>query len=148
MINTGDIELARKLIQKEKKPVIVKAQNGEFNRKILDNGRFDVLLFPEQDERSKKDKLKKFDLGLNHVLANIAKRKNIRFGLDIGEIKKIDKEDKAKSLARIIEIISICNKADVKLMCFNYEDGRNASALLLSLGASTKQASEAVNYNS
>ncbi|MDO8460236.1 MAG: hypothetical protein Q7S74_03950 [Nanoarchaeota archaeon] len=146
MINTNDIELVKKLILKEQKPIIVKAQNGEFNRNILDYGKFDVLLFPEEGE-TKNDKLKKFDLGLNHVLANIAKKKNIKFGIDIGEIKRLDRKNKGKNLGRIIEIIDICKKSGVSLICYNYDDERNASAILLSLGASTQQASEAVKSN-
>src|SRR3989344_5888806 len=96
IISTDKIEEAKKMIRQAEKPIIVKAQDVEFNRKILEYGRFDVLFSPEslQGKRS----LRSIDSGLDYVM-----------------VKAI-----------------------------GYSDKRDVFALLLSLGASTQQAKEAV----
>ena len=45
MINVKNLESVKKLILKENKPIIIKAQSYEFNKKLLESVKFDVLLF-------------------------------------------------------------------------------------------------------
>ena len=144
MINTPNLELAKKLIKIEKEPVIVRAQNSEFNRKILEYGKFNILLSPEIGE--KHDGLKQLESGLNHVLAKIAAKNNIAIGIDFDVIKKLDKKEKAIRLARIRQNIFICRKAETKIVLVNFKDKRNAFSFLVSLGASTQQAEEAIKH--
>ncbi len=40
IINTTKIEQAKKLIKNSKQPIMLQAQNYEFNRKILEYGKF------------------------------------------------------------------------------------------------------------
>jgi len=71
MISTTNLEQAKNLINKAKeKPIIVQASSNSFNRKMLEYGKFDILLSPETGNR--RDKIKSLDSGLNHVLAKIA----------------------------------------------------------------------------
>jgi len=43
MISTNNIEQAKRLIKNSKeKPILVKAQDDHFNRKILEYGKFDI----------------------------------------------------------------------------------------------------------
>ena len=48
MINTQNIEQAKNLIKEtietKENPIIVKAQSPDFNRKILEYGKFNILL--------------------------------------------------------------------------------------------------------
>jgi len=143
MINTLNIEQAKNLIKSEKsKPIIVLAQNDEFNRKILEYGKFDILLSIEAGKR--KRTLRTIDSGLNHVLAEIATKNKISIGINIDELRNLGKEEKANRLERIKQNIKICRKAKTKLILLNYKDEKDAFAFLLSLGASTKQAKEAL----
>ena len=144
MINTLNLEQARKLIKMEKKPIIVKAQNNEFNRKILEYGNFNVLLSIESSE--KKDSLNQLESGLNHVLAKIAAKNKISIGIDLKEISNLDKKDKGIRLARIKQNIKICRKANARLKILNIKDEISAISFLLSLGASTQQAKEAIAF--
>src|SRR3989338_2794474 len=144
MIDTRNIELAKQLIKKREKPPIVMAQDDHFNRKLLDYGKFDMLLSIEKGKRRKN--LRQIDSGFNHVLAAIAKRNNIKLGIDLAEITALKKEDKPDRLARIMQNIKICRKFNVGLRVINYRDGRNAASFLLSLGASTKQAKESISF--
>jgi len=145
MINTLNIEQAKNEIKKTKeKPIIVLAQDDEFNRKILEYGKFDILLSPERGKR--KDSLKQMDSGLNHVLARIAAKNNVAIGIDMHEISKLEKKEKAKILGRIIQNIKICRKAKTKLKLLNYKDRIDALSFLLSIGASTSQAKEALDF--
>ena len=146
MINTNNIEQAKKLIKSSKeKSIIIKAQSLEFNRKILEYGKFHILLSIESSIE-KKDKPKQLSSGLNHVLANIATKNNIAMGIDIREIRKLEKKEKAQRLARIKQNIKICRKAKTKIKLLNYKDKRDAIFLLISLGASTQQAKEAITF--
>lgn len=141
MISTSNFEQAKKLIQKEEKPIVVKAQNDEFNRKILEYGRFDILLSVEKS--NEKDKIKQLGSGLNEVLAKIAAKNKISIGIDLEEICYLEKKEKAVLLARIKQNIKICRKAKCKIVFLNYKDKINAFELLVSLGASTEQAKNA-----
>ena len=85
MINTKNIEEAKRMIKIKDGLKIVLAQDDNFNRKILEHGNFDVLLSIEIGNR--KDKIRQTDSGLNHVLAKIATKNNISMGIDLNELK-------------------------------------------------------------
>lgn len=143
MINTTNLEQAKKQIKQEKSPIMIKAQDPEFNRKVLEYGRFNILLFPESNV-VKKDKPKQLDSGLNHVLAEIATKNKVRIGIDLKDLRSMERKEKAIQLARIRQNIKICRKAKTKLALLNIKDKKDAFSLLLTLGASTQQAKEAI----
>ena len=143
MINTTNLEQAKKQIKQEKSPIVIKAQDPEFNRKVLEYGRFNILLFPESNV-VKKDKPKQLDSGLNHVLAEIATKNKVRIGIDLKDLRSMERKEKAIQLARIRQNIKICRKAKTKLALKNIKDKKDAFSLLLTLGASTQQAKEAI----
>src|SRR3989344_9560941 len=104
MISTKNLSEAHSLIKKSKeKPIIIQAQDDDFNRKILEHGKFDILLFPDKEKR--KDKLKQSDSGLNHVLAKIAAKNKISIGYDLEKIITLEKKEKAIQLSRLIQNI-------------------------------------------
>ena len=77
MINTNNLNEARKQIQKlkkEGKEVIVLAQNDDFNRKIFENKEVSMIVGLEFDG---KDRLKQRDSGLNEVLCKLAKSNDV-----------------------------------------------------------------------
>lgn len=147
-ISNSDIKEAQKQIQKSQneKPIIVRSQTLEFNRAILEYGKFDILLSPEKHSEKPKDKPKTLDSGLNHVLAKIAAKNHVAIGLDIAEISQLEKKEKAQRLARIKQNIKTCRKAKCTLAIINYKDKIDAFNLILSLGASTQQAAGAIYY--
>lgn len=145
IINTQDLNEARKQIQelkKQKKPVIVQAQNDEFNRKIFENK--DVSIVIGLEFHNRKDRLKQRDSGLNEILAKLAKQNNIKIGLDISELKNKKGKEKAKILARIIQNIRLCKRTGTKIIFIEEYDKKNAFSFLITLGASTEMAKKAV----
>lgn len=143
MISTSNIEQAKNLIKKAtEKPLIVKAQNDEFNRKILEYGKFDIILNIEAGNRGRS--LRNIDSGFNHVLANIATKNKIAIGINMQELIGLEKHEQALRFERIIQNIEICRKAKTKIRLLNYKDKKDAFAFLTSLGASTQQAKEAL----
>ena len=143
MINNSSIDGARKAIKScREKPIIVRAQGDEFNRKILEYGSFDILVLPFFS--AGKDSLRQLDSGLNHVLARIAEENGVAIGLDLRELRNLPKAEKAEFLARVRQNIVICRKAGAKLALLNYNDKIGAFFFLISLGASTQQAKGAV----
>lgn len=143
MISTSNLEQAKHLIKAEKRPVIVQAQDEIFNRKILEYGKFDILLSIEKT--AQQDKPKQLDSGLNHILAEIASKNKVAIGIDLKEISNLDKKAKAKRFARINQNIKICRKAKTNIKAVNYSDKINAFNLLISLGASSQQAKKAIS---
>lgn len=144
IIDTKNTEEAKKLIKTSKKPIIVKAQDDDFNRKILEYGKFDLLLNVEYGRR---DSFRQLDSGLNDFLASLASKHNISLAIDLEELKKQDKKQKAILIARIMQNIKICRKAKTQIKLLNYEDPIAALSLLLSWGASTSQAKEALKQS-
>jgi RNase P/RNase MRP subunit p30 len=146
IINTPDINEARKqilLFKKENKPVIVRARNDEFNRKIFENPDIDTIIGLEIHER--KDYLKQRDSGLNEVLCKLAKKNNIKIGIDIQEIKKLtEKKQKAIILARIKQNIELCKRTKTKIVFIPKIIKQEATSFMLSLGADTQQAKETI----
>jgi len=142
MITETNTEKAKQLIKKEtEKPIIVKAQSDNFNRSLLEYGKFDILLDIHSGKRQ--NTIKKIDSGLNHVLAKIATKNKVTLGIDLSNIQKQDKREKAEILSRIKENIKVARKAKTSLILLNYKDKKDAFAFFTSLGASTQQAREA-----
>jgi len=141
IIQTSNLKKAKQLIKRAQTPIIVQAQNEEFNRKILENGKLQILLSLEA--KAGKNKVRQTDSGLNHVLAKIASKNNIAIGVNLKEIAKLEKKEKAERLAKIRQNIKICRKAKTKLAIFgaNLKEAHN---LLQSLGASTQQIKESI----
>ncbi|MEK6847140.1 MAG: hypothetical protein AABY16_03165 [Nanoarchaeota archaeon] len=143
IIQTTNLEKAKREIKIAQAPIVIQAQNEEFNRKILEHGNFQILLSPEAT--AGKNKIRQTDSGLNHVLAKIAARNKVAIGIDLREISKLEKKEKADRLAKIRQNIKICRKAKTKL-AVSGATNQEAGNLLQSLGASTQQIKEAIVF--
>lgn len=143
MIDTSNIERAKKLLKTERSLKIVKAVEDAFNRALLEYGKFDVLLSPEAGNRQ--NTLRGIDSGLNEVLARIAAKNNIAIGIDIDELRVLPKMQRAQRLSKIRQNIKLCRKAGVKLALKGINDKKDADSLFLTLGASTLQIKEALS---
>lgn len=144
MINTNNLSKAREMLKKENKPKIVLAQNLEFNRKILEKADFDIFLSPENNTTN--TTIRNIDSGLNHVLCKIASKKGIKIGIDLRNLRNLENKKKAMVLEKIIKNIKLCRKYKVQLALNGIKEKSDASAFLLSLGASTEQVSKALTF--
>lgn len=143
-INTSDIKLARKLVDKlakEKKKVVVIGKDISFNREILENKKVNVLVLSHTD---KKDRLKQRDSGLNHILCKIAKDNNITFAINLKEFEIENKKERALILSRLIQNIKLMKKTKNKVILQNYNNKYQAKSFLLTLGMPTIQIKQAV----
>ncbi|MFH1802762.1 MAG: hypothetical protein ABH864_04940 [archaeon] len=144
IISTKNIQQAKNQIRTAKRPIILQAQDLEFNRKILEYGKFQILLDIHNTEG--KDKLRKLDSGLNHVLAKIAAKNSIAIGIDLNKLRKLPRKKKAIEMARIIRNVEACRRAKCHMALVNQKDKKDTFELLISLGASTSQAKEATTF--
>lgn len=136
MITTSTSEEAKKQLAKEPHPRIVKAHGDEFNRKLLEYGKFDILLNPE--EGTKKDGFKTLDSGINHVIATIAHKNKVAFATDLAHVRSLSPKEKAQYLARIRQNLKLTRKAKVHYRIL-HASSHEEKAILLSLGASFNQ---------
>lgn len=119
IIDAPNINEARTQINKltkEKKQVIVKAQDIEFNRAILEIKGVNILLFPQA--KFEKDSLKQRNSGLNEFLAKLAKKNNITIAIDLQKIIQLEKKQKARELSKIMQNILLCKKAKADMSLF------------------------------
>jgi len=144
IIDTNNLNKAREMLKKADNPKVVLAQDDEFNRKILEKAEFDILLSPER--QAKKTTVKNIDSGLNHVLCRIAGKKGIAIGINLDEIRKESKKDKGNKLEKIIQNIRLCRKFKVRLAIKGAKDKIDSKSFLMSLGASSSQASQALSF--
>jgi RNase P/RNase MRP subunit p30 len=135
IIREPNLEKAKQLIRKAEPPIVVRSLSDEFSRKVLEYGKFQILLLPG----GKRDKLKRLDSGLNYVMARIAARNNVAIGVDLKTISLLPKKQKAIELARLKQNIKLCRKAKCKILLLNSKDDKDANSLLQSLGASSQQ---------
>ncbi len=147
IINTSNLNEAQKQIQKLKKDgqeIVVQAQSPEFNRKILENKNVDIFLGLEIHNR--KSKLNQRDSGLNEVLCRLAKKNDIKIGIDFEKIIKLSSIEKAKILSRIMQNVYLSKKMGAQLIIYpkNKYKKQDVMGLFLSLRGSTKQGKEAV----
>lgn len=131
MIKTDNIQ--RVLSQISQGDRIIEAKDEKFNRKILENAKNITLVSLEKN--TKQTTIREIDSGFNHVLAIIAHKRENRVGIDLAEIRSLEKKQKAIRLEKIIQNLLLTRKKEVKLSVNqeNYKD------LLISLGASTNQ---------
>ncbi len=130
IINSENPEKVKALAKKAERPIIVQGSSPEFNRKLLEYGKFDALIA----------------LGspLNHIMTKLAAKNQVAIALDLEQLAKLEKKQKAKTLIRTIQNIKLCKKARTKIKLLNAKDKKDAFELLISLGASTSQAKEAI----
>lgn len=147
MINEANIEKTKKLVIESKdKPLVVVSQDDAYNRKILEWGKFDILLF--SDKNLRKNKLKQIDSGINDFIALTAKKKGITIGFDVNDLREYSGKSKAEKIMKIRQNMKICWKIGCKINVRGYKDEKDAFSLLLSLGISNKLAKEALSCKS
>lgn len=144
MIDEKNIEKTKILIRKSDRPIIIKSQDDAYNRKILEYGKFDFIY--DIGLSNKKSSLRNIDSGFNHVLAEIAKRNKVGICFDMANLVVLDKKTKAGKIEKIRQNIKICKKIKVKMRLLNIRDKKDAFSFMLSLGASTIQAKEAISF--
>ena len=147
IINTSNLTQVRKQIQqlkKDKQQVIVQAQDDAFNRKILENKDIDILLSPESHTR--KDYMKQRDSGLNEILCKLAKKNNIKIGINLQQLKSLPTKQKAIILARIKQNIQLCKRTKTKIIIYpkNNFTKQEIMSFMQTLGTSTSQAKQAI----
>ncbi len=152
---SGDEKEARSIIESLKqknKIVALMGGNNVFNRRALETLKINYLVSPEKDK--KQDTLKQRDSGINHVTAKIAKEKNIGLVINFSELKKLQSKQLSIRLERIIQNIKISRRTSspIKVATFaknetELVDNKILQEFMISLGASTKQAKEAIIFN-
>ena len=139
IIQEADFQRARKKIREAKSSGIKTIFSGvddELNRKILEKENIDVLMVQLKE---RKDFSKQRNSGFNQVMAKLAKKKNVNLGIDLDEILKSDKKEKAKILSRLRQNISLAkkNKLKIQFISKNKQDRYNLKSLGLVLGMPT-----------
>jgi ribonuclease P/MRP protein subunit RPP1 len=137
IIYEKDFQKARKKIRENpRKVVIFSSDDDELNKKILEKENIDILLL---NLSSRKDRMKQRDSGFNHVLARLAKKKNISLGINLDEIINSKSKEKSEILARVRQNIKLCNKNKLKMKFISSKkrDRYNLKSLGLLLGMPT-----------
>ena len=136
--------------------IAVLGRDDAFNRRIVETVKINFLVCPERFWNDKQDSLKQRDSGLNHIVAKEAVKKNIVIVIDFSYLNSevFGKKEKALLLARAIQNIRICRKAHcaIKIATFaerkeQLRSERELKAFLFSLGASSQQVSDAMNFD-
>ena len=123
---------------------LVQGSSIEENRKLIERNKSIILVLNHKD---KKDRLKQRDSGLNQVLCNLAKARDITLAIDLNElVNEESKIQKAKILSRIIQNLILINKFKNQFKLLNTKNKSQAFSFLVSLGLNTNQAKEAVDF--
>lgn len=119
---------------------LIKAtENEKETRRQIEQTKEAIITNSEENE--KKDTLRFSASGLTPVLARIAAKKGSAWGIDINQIKKKEKKEKAMHLTRVRQNIFLARKA--KLSLAMRDSTKEGKYVLLSIGASTQQLKEA-----
>jgi RNase P/RNase MRP subunit p30 len=130
-IHEDNFEKARKLIhENSEKGIIFSSDDEETVKKVLEKENIEILLL---NQSGRKDFQKQRNSGLNHVMAKLAKKKEIIIGINLDELIKSSEKEKAAIIARIKQNIKICNKNKLK-MKFIYKNQKRNIHDLIALG--------------
>lgn len=99
----------RKLADMRKMFDILLARGGDLkmNRAAVETREVDILTHPEHG---------RYDCGMNHVMARLAKKNNVAIELNFREILISDKKSRARTLANMRENISLAKKYGMKII--------------------------------
>ncbi len=140
IIKESNFEKARKTIRENRDKIIIfSSDDDEFNRKILEKEKINILLI---NLSGKKDFQKQRNSGFNQVMAKLAKKNNVAIGINFDELIEANSFEKSKILARIQQNIKLCNKNKLKMKFIiqnskNQRDVYDLKALGLVLGMPT-----------
>ncbi len=148
---------ARKIMQfvkakNLKLKIAVVARDDTYNRRILDTIKIDYLVSPELSPRI--DTLKQRSSGLNHVLATIARDKDVTIVINLSNfISTQDPKIKSILISRTIQNIVVCRKANCKIKFATFAqfesdllDEKQIFSIGSSLGMSSQQAKDAFEF--
>jgi len=123
IIEEKDFEQARKEIRKNLDKVVVFSSNkDELNRKVLEKEPIKILLL---NQSHRKDRIKQRSSGFNQVMARIARKNNVKIGINLDEIIFSKDKRKAEILARVAQNIRLCNKNKVEMVFVSKENKRD-----------------------
>jgi RNase P/RNase MRP subunit p30 len=138
--------------KKLKKLIFVKAKDDLFNRRMIETCHINALVSLELNKE--RDTLKQRSSGFNHVIAKEASKKGVSIIIDFSALEKLEKKEKAKAIAKIIQNINICKKNNCNIKIASFARNKNElkneiqlKAFLFSLGASSQQVSKACGFN-
>ncbi len=139
LIQEEDFQKARNKIKEAQKGdiKIIFSGSDEMNRKVLEKEKINILLIKL---KGRKDRIKQRDSGFNHVLAKLAKKKDVVIGINLDEIVSSDKKERTKILARLAQNIEICKKNKLQMTFWqenHKRDNYNLRALGLVIGMPT-----------
>jgi len=149
--NEKEVRRIADTLKKSGKVLAVVGGDGNFNRRVLETIKIDYLVSPELTKE--KDTLKQRSSGLNHVLGKIAAQKNIQILVDMGSIKKQDKKEQVKRIARIIQNVKICRRAKCKIKIVNLAENekdvlseKQRKSFGFSVGMSSQEVSKCCEF--
>lgn len=119
MIITTKINEAQKLVRVTKRPSFVLAQDSEFNRKILEYGKFDALVFPGKINR-------KLESNVNHVDGKFAAKNRIKIAYDLDKVRSLDKKERGIFLSKVKKDLQVLRKSKTEILLLNLKDKRDA----------------------
>lgn len=97
----------------ENKQIIFSSEDDELNRKVIEKLEINILLI---NQLKRKDFQKQRNSGFNQVIAKVAKKKEIKIGINFDEIIESNSlKEKSEIIAKIRQNIFLCNKNKVKM---------------------------------
>jgi hypothetical protein len=144
MIDSNNINLVKEMLRKNNTDLFIKAKDEIFNRKIIEYGKIKAIFGIENT--SKENNLRNVESGLNEYLARTASKNGISIGIDLEEIRKVNKKRKGELLGKIKQNILLCRKEKANLLIKGFKDKRNCISFLKTLNASSQQTAKAIYF--
>ena len=149
--NENEVRRITESLRRKNKIIAVVGYDNHFNRRVLETMSINYLVSPEK--YPKYDTLKQRDSGINHVLAKIAKQKNISIVIDFSDIKKLEPFSQSIRISRISQNIKVCRKTKTKINIATFatnkkeiNSSKELQEFMLSIGSSTIQSKESTKY--
>tara|TARA_Y100000310_G_scaffold193072_1_gene193030 strand:+ start:647 stop:1156 length:510 start_codon:yes stop_codon:yes gene_type:complete len=108
----------RRVLNKQRKPVVVLGGDEDINRAAVECKNVDVLLCPERNRKG--DGLHQRRSGLNQVLCKLARKNKVAIGFSFNLVLSAKGKERAKIIGRMRQNVRLCRKyqADMVLGSF------------------------------
>jgi hypothetical protein len=113
-VKTAVLAEPRKARELRNKGIMTFVRCSDSDRAVLEQGAADVLFGAESTQP--KDYMHQRGSGMNHVLAELARKNKVALGFSFASILGVTDGDRARILGRMMQNIALCRKYKVKMV--------------------------------
>jgi RNase P/RNase MRP subunit p30 len=149
-IKTAVLAEPKKAFDLRSKSILTFVKSSEQDRAVLERGSADALFGAETTQQ--KDYMHQRGSGLNHVMCELAQKKNVAIGFSFSSILEAKESQRSRIIGRMMQNIMLCRKYKVKTIIGSFakdpwqmRSGHDLQAVFTTLGMHPAESKKALS---